>query len=99
MRSPRTVGVAPGTFTIQLGAPCPPDEPSSGAPGVPILGWYDSIVPQANAIVAENPYGTQSMLKGLRASLPVSTTTAVVVGAVGFIAAIGFLYIALGKGH
>jgi len=40
----RTVGVAPGSYTIQLGAPalCPPDEISSGSYGVPMYSWYDT---------------------------------------------------------
>jgi hypothetical protein len=40
----KTVGVAPGTYTIQLGAPvaCPPDEISSSGYGVPMYGWYDT---------------------------------------------------------
>jgi hypothetical protein len=40
----RTVGVSPGSYTIQLGAPatCPPDEISSGSYGVPMYGWYDT---------------------------------------------------------
>lgn len=39
-----TVGVAPGSYTIQLSAPatCPPDEISSGSYGVPMYGWYDT---------------------------------------------------------
>jgi hypothetical protein len=48
--NPRTVGVAPGTYTLQLGAPfgnmpqasaCPPDGWGTGAYGVPRVGWYD----------------------------------------------------------
>jgi hypothetical protein len=53
MARPRTVGVAPGTFTLQLGAPVaiprmsptmnphPPDGNGAGTWGVPKLGWYD----------------------------------------------------------
>jgi hypothetical protein len=92
----RTVGVAPGTYTLQLGAPmtfapnswqldqpvrpCPPDEISSGAWGVPTWNWYGYTLPmitmsqqaQAQAAMPQplNPYGTQSMLKGFGAVLP-----------------------------
>lgn len=39
----RTVGVAPGSYTLQLGAPvvCPPDGYGTGAYGVQYVGQYD----------------------------------------------------------
>lgn len=59
----RTVGVAPGTFTVNFGAPptmapnswqmlpptvrCPPDGYGTGAYGVPSVNWYGYSVPGA----------------------------------------------------
>lgn len=40
-----TVGVAPGSYTIQLGAPCVDDINGPVSYGVPARGWYD--VPSA----------------------------------------------------
>jgi len=92
-----TVGVAPGSYTLQLGAPmtyapnswqmnmtpipCPPDEVGTAAYGVPSWNWYGYTLPpiqtaaQASSIVMQplNPYGTQSILKGLGAVLPQRT--------------------------
>lgn len=76
-----TVGVAPGSFTLQLGAPmvCPPDGWGTGAYGVPRVGWYDlpnnwyGISPPQDANAAYrllDPYGTDSALKGLRDAAP-----------------------------
>ncbi len=41
--NPRTVGVAPGTYTLQLGAPvvCPPDGYGTGAYGTQYVGQYN----------------------------------------------------------
>lgn len=76
-----TVGVAPGTYTLQLGAPmvCPPDGWGTGAYGVPRVGWYDlpnnwyGISPPKDANAAYHlldPYGTDSRLMGLRDVAP-----------------------------
>lgn len=76
-----TVGVAPGTYTLQLGAPmvCPPDGWGTGAYGSPRVGWYDvpnnwyGITPPTDANAAYqmlNPYGTESRLMGLRDPAP-----------------------------
>jgi len=93
-----TVGVAPGTYTIQLGAPaCPPDEISSGSYGVPMYGWYDTgglppgwppgMPAPDPGIVDDEPvllniYGTQSQLRGL--GLDNTTTLTFGIAAVGF---------------
>lgn len=76
-----TVGVAPGTYTLQLGAPmvCPPDGWGTGAYGVPRVGWYDvpnnwyGISPPVDANAAYrllDPYGTDSKLMGFRDAAP-----------------------------
>ena len=76
-----TVGVAPGSYTLQLGAPvvCPPDGWGTGAYGVPRVGWYNvpnnwyGISPPSNAGQAYallDPYGTDSTLRGLRDTAP-----------------------------
>lgn len=70
-----TVGVAPGSYTLQLGAPlmpapnswqmdlpqapCPPDGWGTGAYGVPRVGWYD--VPKLTAMAQTTPGADCSM--------------------------------------
>ena len=62
-----TVGVAPGTFTLQLGG-CGVDVDGPVSVGVPSRTWYDSVQVPATAgptvKVAVDPYGTDSALKG-----------------------------------
>lgn len=78
-----TVGVAPGSYTIQLGAPvvCPPDGWGTGAYGSPRVGWYNEpnnwygytppqTAQQAYAKMVFDPYGTDSKLRGLRDASP-----------------------------
>jgi hypothetical protein len=65
----KTVGVAPGTFTIQLGD-CPPVDVNVFTPPL-----------HAGPRVRLDPYGTQSMLKGTSYT-PIQKTALVVVGGV-----------------
>lgn len=73
-----TVGVAPGTYTLQLGAPfagdgpcvtCPPDE--TGYYMTPPFGPYGAVEPTDNILdpIAQyswDPYANDAALSGLR---------------------------------
>lgn len=103
-----TVGVAPGSYTIQLGAPmvCPPDGWGTAAYGVPRVGWYDEpnnwygIKPPTSADQAYHlldPYGTDSKLMGLREAPTIAGIRLDILGAmlgVITVAAIGIGFIA-----
>ena len=77
-----TVGVAPGTTTMTLGAPCPPDEPWMYT-SPPVVSSETATVtfgppppPDPRPVRAEingityDPYGTESRLRGLGGTTP-----------------------------
>jgi hypothetical protein len=93
-----TVGVAPGTTTMQLGAaPCPPDEP-----------WMYTSPPQVSSALATmtfgpppppdvrpqafDPYGTESRLQGLGQSGTTRWGLIAFAGLATFAAVLGYGY-------
>jgi len=63
-----TVGVAPGTFTMQLGD-CPGPSPNMMTPGV-FQSYAAMVGMSAGQGLPMSPYGTEMALNGLRSAPP-----------------------------
>jgi len=89
-----SVGVAPGTTTIQL-SDCPPNEPwHYTVPPDVVTGFPSGMTPPATAgapSTALNPYATESQLRGLGLASP-NWGFIVLAGLVAFLGVLGFSY-------